>query len=50
MYGKRNKNKNKNYYRKSVFCVILIKSVGIDKQCVPNCGFKKCHVTDYNVI
>ena len=29
MYGKKNKNKKKNYSRKSVFCVILIISVGI---------------------
>ena len=29
MYGKKNKKKNKNYYKKSVFSVTLIKSVGI---------------------
>ena len=29
MYGKKNKNKKKNYSRKSVFCVTLIISVGI---------------------
>ena len=49
MYGKKNKKKNKNYYKKSVFSVTLIKSVGIHNKCLPNCCFKKCHVTDYNV-
>ena len=29
MYGKKNKKKNKNYYRKSVFFVFSTKSVGI---------------------
>jgi len=29
MYGKKNKNKNKNYSKKSVFSVTSIKSVGI---------------------
>ena len=29
MYGKKNKKNKKNYYKKSVFSVTLIKSVGI---------------------
>ena len=29
MYGKKNKNKKKNYSKKSVFCVTSTKSVGI---------------------
>ncbi len=29
MYGKKNKNKNKNYFKKSVFSVTSTKSVGI---------------------
>jgi len=29
MYGKKNKNKNKNYYRKSVILYIWLRSVGI---------------------
>jgi len=49
MYGKKNKKNKKNYYKKSVFSVTLIKSVGIHSKCLPNYGFKKCHVTENNV-
>jgi len=31
MYGKKNKNKNKNYSRKSVFSVISTISIGIQQ-------------------
>ena len=49
MYGKKNKNKNKNYYRKSVNLSLWLRSVGIYDKCVPFGPNKKCHVTDYNV-
>ena len=49
MYGKKNKKNKKNYYKKSVFSVTLIKSVGIHNKCLPNYGFEKCHVTENSV-
>ena len=49
MYVKKKQNKKKNYYRKSVFLYKWLRSVGIQQECLPFGGNKKCHVTDYNV-
>ena len=49
MYGKKNKNKKKNYYKKSVILYIWLRSVGIYDKCVPFGPNKKCHVTENNV-